>query len=74
MEKFDLNALGVKGLENKTLVEINGGSLSPISDLVVEAFCLVINALGIFGPSVVKENNERAAGDDYVIWADLGHR
>jgi hypothetical protein len=72
MKNFDLNAFGLQELTHREMIKTNGGD--PLAQLVYELAKLIIYYLFIVGPTVVEENCNRAARDDYQPWADLGHR
>ena len=72
MKNLDLNTFGVSELSKSETVEISGGN--PLTDLLFATFTLIVKGFETFGPAVNQENCDRAAGDDYIIWADIGHR
>jgi hypothetical protein len=72
MKNFELNSFGVQELTQKEMIKTNAGG--PVDQLAYEVAKLVIYYLFIVGPTIVQENCERAASDDYQPWADLGHR
>jgi hypothetical protein len=81
MKNFDLNALGVTEMTQKNLIEVNGGNDIDVG-LALKALGgvlgTVVQAAWIFFTQIVpifeQQVCERASKDDYVIWADLGHR
>jgi hypothetical protein len=77
MKNFDLNALGVTELTQKSLIEVNGGE-SPFPDpwtgLIITITQMVYYFYKDIIPVMVSDYCERASQDGHIPYADLGHR
>jgi hypothetical protein len=76
MEKLDCHIQGIHELNKLEMIQIDGGN--PIAVLIFIAGAIVggiiYEATKYAAIESGKALQERASQDDYVIWADVGHR